>query len=808
MARLGSVVAFSGALLVVLLMYSDLMLESRGQNMDDDFFGPCDSSTSSSQCNCSTRCGQIVFGGFFPLHEWHYGNNSCSSIFRPEIGFQRMEAMRWTLEKYGRDLDVGYDLRDTCSKDTNTRDEALDFINVGTNCQPRFVNRPISLVIGAASSTVSADLTSLLTLFDVPQISYSATSNALNVTKASDQARFQRFFRTVPPDSYQVDAIVDLLRMFGWTFVSVVYSNDLYGSQALESLKSSQSNSLCIGAQIPINLEGTGNPYANAITTLNAMWNGNATVIIVFAQANIARRLFEEINSSSTSRREFSGRIWIASDAWSGNMPTVAPAIDLLKDRVIGFQPYTPPSTAFEEHLKTTKLSQYPDGNRRKWYNDYFAYLFPGRSNISDNLTAGESSLFNIDPKVPFVIRAVEIGLQAVERSLLTLCGGNRTLCQEAKSMTNALQGQNFTDNLRNLAFNATFDSRIFKYDQEFTRSFRPSDSSLPMYSISVYRSVSGKSPEFVKVGNWSATQNLTLEPELETQPPFNRKSICAEPCPNGSVRKNVENFPLECCWRCQECGDAQFASATKCEICPANMTANKAKTECILIPVDFLQWSDPLAIVMIVLVILALVVTSIVVFVFVSQWTSSLVRASSRELSICLFIGFYIGCVVCLLFITKPTTATCALRRFGLSFVLSICFSALLVKTNRISRVFNRPPGKARPAYVSPEWQILFTCGFTLVQVRRLLILMQACVYLVMNVSVWSFTRLRMSRILLQIVRLLNLVYRSKVDVFILFLLMPFVVTLLQVLILVVWLIVQPPSAEPDVTQDNVRPS
>ncbi len=54
-------------------------------------------------------------------------------------------------------------------------------------------------VIGAESSTSSIMMANVLTLFEIPQISHTSTSDLL-----SDKNKFPLFMRLIPPDRFQV----------------------------------------------------------------------------------------------------------------------------------------------------------------------------------------------------------------------------------------------------------------------------------------------------------------------------------------------------------------------------------------------------------------------------------------------------------------------------------------------------------------------------------------------------------------------------------------------------------------------------
>ena len=64
--------------------------------------------------------------------------------------------------------------------------------------------------------------------FQIPQISYASTGIEL-----SDKSRFGYFSRVVPPDSYQAQALVDLVHAFGWTYVSTLADEGNYGERGI-----------------------------------------------------------------------------------------------------------------------------------------------------------------------------------------------------------------------------------------------------------------------------------------------------------------------------------------------------------------------------------------------------------------------------------------------------------------------------------------------------------------------------------------------------------------------------------------------
>lgn len=67
-------------------------------------------------------------------------------------------------------------------------------------------------------------------LLQIPQISYASTAPEL-----SDSTRYDFFSRVVPPDSYQAQAMVDIVRALGWNYVSTLASEGNYGESGVEA---------------------------------------------------------------------------------------------------------------------------------------------------------------------------------------------------------------------------------------------------------------------------------------------------------------------------------------------------------------------------------------------------------------------------------------------------------------------------------------------------------------------------------------------------------------------------------------------
>lgn len=123
----------------------------------------------------------------------------------------------------------------------------------------------------------------LLGLFHIPQVSPASTAKAL-----SDKTRFEFFARTVPPDTFQSSALVDIVKTVNWSYVSTVYSEGSYGEYGIEVFhREAQERNVCIAAAEKVPSTADDKEFENIILKLRK--KVNAKGIILFTRAEDAR---------------------------------------------------------------------------------------------------------------------------------------------------------------------------------------------------------------------------------------------------------------------------------------------------------------------------------------------------------------------------------------------------------------------------------------------------------------------------------------------------------------------------------------
>jgi len=130
------------------------------------------------------------------------------------------------------------------------------------------------------------------------------------------------------------------------------------------------------------------------------------------------------------------------------------------------------------------------------------------------------------------------------------------------------------------------------------------------------------------------------------------------------------------------------------------------------------LTWTDPLGTVVTVLASIGIVVCLGVGIMFLVFCTNSVIKASSRELNAILLIGILLCYVIPLVYLVRPSAGSCAIQRLISGLCFALVYSALLVKTNRIHRIFNCSKSNSlHPRFVGPVSQVIFTLSLAFAQ-------------------------------------------------------------------------------------------
>uniref|UniRef100_A0A8C4YA92 Glutamate metabotropic receptor 6 n=1 Tax=Gopherus evgoodei TaxID=1825980 RepID=A0A8C4YA92_9SAUR len=618
--------------------------------------------------------GDVTLGGLFPVHARGLAGVPCGEV-KKEKGIHRMEAMLYALDQINADpqllpnLTLGARILDTCSRDTYALEQSLTFVQAliqkdtsDVRCadgRPPLLTRPerVVAVVGASASSVSIMVANVLRLFAIPQISYASTAPEL-----SDNNRYDYFSRVVPPDSYQAQAMLDVVKALGWNYVSTLASEGNYGESGVEAFVqiSREAGGVCIAQSMKIPREPRAGEFDKLIKRL--METPNARGIIIFANEDDIKRVLEAARRASLTGHF----LWVGSDSWGSKISPILRQEEVAEGAVT---------------------------------------ILPKRASIDGEERIGRDSTYEQEGKVQFVIDAVYAMAHALHNMHLDLCPGAPGLCERMDPM----DGRTLLHYIRGVTFNGSAGTPVM---------FNENGDAPGRYDIFQYQLTNTTVPGYKAIGQWTEYLRLNIE---EMQWSGGQQdipsSVCSLPCGPGERKKMVKGVP--CCWHCELCDGYQYQlDEFTCETCPFDMRPSPNRTACRPTPIVKLEWSSPWAVLPVCLAMAGILSTTFVVVTFVRHNNTPIVRASGRELSYVLLTGIFLIYAITFLMIAEPGVVVCAARRLFLGLGMALSYSALLTKTNRIYRIFEQ--GKKAvtpPRFISPTSQLAITFSLSAVQ-------------------------------------------------------------------------------------------
>ena len=131
--------------------------------------------------------------------------------------------------------------------------------DLGGAAAQTLVDSGVVAVAGAACSGASIAANAVLSAAGIPQVSYASTSPAL-----SDATAYPDFYRVVPSDAIQGDAMADMVAASGVTSPALIHMTNAYGSGLADSFESywtDMGNTLCT----KLGYEETATDFAAAV---------------------------------------------------------------------------------------------------------------------------------------------------------------------------------------------------------------------------------------------------------------------------------------------------------------------------------------------------------------------------------------------------------------------------------------------------------------------------------------------------------------------------------------------------------------
>ncbi|XP_045928767.1 extracellular calcium-sensing receptor-like [Micropterus dolomieu] len=666
--------------------------------------------------------GDVVLGGLF---EVHYTSVFTERTFTSEpqqpsctgfdtLGFRDTMTMAFAIDEINNNsnllpnVTLGYSLYDNCGALVIGFSGALSLASgreeqflLQQNC---LGTPPVLGIVGDSYSTFSIATSNVLGLYKMPIVSYFATCSCL-----SDRQRFPSFFRTIPSDAFQVRAVIQILKYFGWNWVGLLVTDDDYGHHVAQSFKSdlAQSGVGCLAYLEVLPWDSDPNEIKRIVHLIKT---STARVVMVFAHEIHTIHLMEEV-----MRQNVTGQQWIASEAWATAAVLQTPHLMPYLSGTLGIAIRQGEIPGLREFL----LRIHPDQNgnedygsdmvRQFWESTFQCRFAPppaGWVEAGGALCTGQEDLENVETEFLDlsnlrpeynVYKAVYALAHALD-DMLQCEPGRGPFDGHSCATLQRLEPWQLAHYLQKVNFTTSIGDQV---------SFDENGDALPIYDIMNWLWLPDGRSKVQNVGvvkrSAFKVEELTIDGDKIfwnfglNKPP---RSVCSESCPPGTRMATKKGEPV-CCFDCIPCSEGKISNmtdSTECTTCPEDFWSSHQRDQCVPKKTEFLSYHEPLGICLTTASLLGTFISVVVLGIYTYNHNTPMVRANNSELSF-LLLGSLKLCFLCsLLFIGRPRLWTCQLRHaaFGISFVL--CVSCILVKTMVVLAVFkaSKPGGGA----------------------------------------------------------------------------------------------------------------
>ncbi|XP_043932260.1 extracellular calcium-sensing receptor-like, partial [Protopterus annectens] len=654
----------------------------------------------------------------------------CSFSFR---AYRWVQGMAFAIEKINQspvllpNITLGLRIYDTCFEMLRTL-QGTFWILTGQNLPiPNYQcyhHSSLAALIGDSLSSCSIPMAHLLGLYLQPQVSYFASSPLLN-----DKNQYPSFLRTIPSDEFQSHGLAQLLSYFSWIWVGIVAEDNEYGQVGTHILREAiMKTGGCIAFHetVPLLL------YEQSIKRLvEVIRQSSATVIVVFCYDSNMISVMEEL-----SRQNVTGKVWIASEAWSSSSSLSQPKFSNLLRGTLGFAINRGNILGFGKFLhKINPIGSLDDIFIKPFWEAAFGCVWTSSDN---NQTADTSDMAAKPCSGTERLETVSNAYTDVSNLRITCNVYNAVYVVACAlhdlSVCNPGEGPFHNGTCANIHSYQPWQLLHYMKNVHFVNDanmeiyFDEYGNIPPQYDILNWQLTSDGTIAFVEFGKFSITaaqgHKLTINSGAiqwtggSTQIP---RSVCSESCFPG-YRKATKQGQPACCSDCVLCSLGEMTNqtdSTECLKCPDDKWTNDKRDRCLPKAVDFLSYEDHLGRTIAFVSIFFSLIPAAVLGLFIKYRYTPIVKANNQEIS-CLLLFALVFCFLCpLIFIGHPMNVTCVLRQstFGITFVL--CISCVLAKTVMVVIAFRATkPNSNLKKWVGPTLPKVTVVFFTLLQV------------------------------------------------------------------------------------------
>ncbi|XP_053728221.1 extracellular calcium-sensing receptor-like [Synchiropus splendidus] len=666
--------------------------------------------------------GDLMIGGIFSMSSTrkHVDNNYqafpyayCTKFNDRELKFAR--TVIFTVAEINNDTNLlpgvtlGYSIFNGCGAENLIRAAVEAVTGHSQAC-----SRRIQAVLGHSSSGVSEDINLILSPLSIPQVSYLSTCACL-----SDKNLYPTFFRTVPSDRFQAQALVQLMKSFDWRWLGIIYSGTSYARSAVADFVSdAMKEGICVEYELVYSITSVENFEA----VLAALRSSTSKVVLLFMSLRNTKSFLSRIEPHNITMKQ-----WVGSEAWITQQDLSSVKRKKILQGAMGFALPKASIPGLGEFLLSLKPSDEPDSTVVKsfWEKSFDCTFSPSNTttqcNGSEDLTTVSSDYTEVSVFRPEnnVYKAVYLVAYALHALLECRNGSNPTTGKPCVSI-GQVEPRQVLEHIHLVNFTTQNGAKVVVDEN---------GDSVAQYDLVNWQVNQDGSADIVSIGQYDTSfpggEKFKLKEDVQISWGGDSKevprSVCREPCPPGT-RKAINKKKPVCCFDCFQCPEGTMSNQTDapdCVACPPEFWPNEKKDKCLPKPTEYLSYREIMGALLTSLSCFGVFLSLLVSLIFMTHKETPIVKANNSELSFLLLFSLKLCFLCSLTFIGQPTTWSCMLRHtaFGITFVL--CISCILGKTIVVLMAFKATlPNSNIHKFFGPLQQRCSVFTLTLIQV------------------------------------------------------------------------------------------
>ncbi|XP_044514870.1 vomeronasal type-2 receptor 26-like [Gracilinanus agilis] len=669
-----------------------------------------------------SRDGDLVIGSFLTMHSVEVSNDIGEGLFRSHPdescrdykwlhkNYQQVLALVFAVEEINRDPNLlpnistlGFHVYNAYHSDERTLENSLRWLSGQGQLIPNYSclwkDQPVA-IIGGATSALSVQMGNLLELYSFPQISYGPFDSNLN-----DKAQFPSLYQMAQRDSSLHHGIVQLMVQFEWTWVGLVTTDDLRGEEFLWNIRGDMiKHDICLAYTEKLPVSERRHTESHDMFMPRIM-ESSVRVIIIHGDTDSLMIL----RYSQPMLYYMLKKVWITTSHWDITMrPQWNDGHSF--HGALSFSQMTKDIPGFTSFLRTVNPAKYPEDPLLK---EFWCSVFKGLEKLeneepnecSPNASLEILPLHIFDMAMSGLSYTIYNAVYAVARALhemLLVTSERESLRAGETWMPQPWQLHNF---LKKIHFDNSAGDQVFLDD---------TGNSEAHYNILEYLFFENGSETLLKVGQFVPNapfgQDFTIYKETivwDWNEPKVPLAVCSESCGPGFRKTPREGEPV-CCFDCSSCSEGEISKQMNmkhCMKCPENEYPNKERDRCLPKTITFLDIREPLGMILVCVAFFFSVLTALILGVFLKFRDASIVKANNQTLSYILLISLTFCFLCSLLFIGRPTAATCLFRQTTFGLVFTVAVSSILAKTILVVLAFKvTKPGSRSKVWLQPR--------------------------------------------------------------------------------------------------------